>query len=239
MQWERASLPSEIYLDPVAGYLTVDGVDNSPIASHTYDNSIFLPIVDHYLTWGGATYNNGHFYERVDETDPTTIRPIGPYLFDPSRANGDQVGGITGSNVKRVLPAPIAGGHMWENRDIFLHIPAQGPLPGSHINGCAVAWPRGYDVVYTAASSLYASSKILFVTSSPTSPIPTSIKAPGRRVPRRRNRSDHLRLRPGAQAFVRTGDNTTPSSSGTSPAGPTNYIRACKSTHRSRRCSHG
>src|SRR5206468_10474462 len=74
-----------------------------------------------------------------------------------------EVGGLTGSNVKRVLPAPITGGQMWENRDIFLHIPAQGPLPGSHINGCAISVTEGgHDVVYTAASTLYAKSLCLY-----------------------------------------------------------------------------
>jgi len=162
LQWERASLPSEIYNDPVAGFLTVDGVDNSPIASHTYDNNIFLPIADRFQTWGGATYNNGFFYVRVSETNPSTTRPIGPYLFDPNRADGNKVGGTTGSNVKRVDPTSIAGGQMWENRDIYLHIPTQ-TLPGTHVNGCTgYAAEGGRDVVYTAASSLFGTTLDLY-----------------------------------------------------------------------------
>jgi len=162
LQWERASLPSEIYDDPVAGFLTVDGVDNSPIASHTYDNNIFLPIADRFQTWGGATYNNGFFYVRVSETNPSTTRPIGPYLFDPNRADGNKVGGTTGSNVKRVDPTPIAGGQMWENRDIYLNIPAQ-TLPGTHVDGCTgYAAEGGHDVVYTAASSLFGTTLDLY-----------------------------------------------------------------------------
>ncbi|MEP6997522.1 MAG: Ig-like domain-containing protein, partial [Betaproteobacteria bacterium] len=162
LQWERASLPSEIYNDPVAGFLAIDGVDNAPISSHTYDNNIFLPIVDRFQTWGGATYNNGFFYVRVSETNPNTTRPIGPYLFDPNRADGNKVGGTTGSNVKRVDPTSIAGGQMWQNRDIFLHIPNQA-LPGTHVNGCTgYAAEGGHDVVYTAASSLYGTTLDLY-----------------------------------------------------------------------------
>jgi hypothetical protein len=162
LEWERASLPSEIYDDPVAGFLAIDGVDHAPISSHTYDNNLFLPIADRFITWGGATYNNGFFYVRVSETNPTTTRPIGPYLFDPNKADGNKVGGTTGSNVKRVDPTSIAGGQMWENRDIFLHIPNQ-ILPGSHVDGCTgYAAEGGHDVVYTAASSLFATSLDLY-----------------------------------------------------------------------------
>ena len=52
-------------------------------------------------------------------------RSTGPYLFDPNRADGNKVGGTTGSNVMRVDPTPIAGGQMWENRDIPLHLAGQ------------------------------------------------------------------------------------------------------------------
>jgi hypothetical protein len=162
LQWERASLPSEIYNDPVAGFLAIDGVDNAPISSHTYDNNIFLPIVDRFQTWGGAAYNNGFFYVRVSETNPSTTRPTGPYLFNPNRADGNKVGGTTGSNVKRVDPTSLAGGQMWENRDIFLHIPTQA-LPGTHVNGCTgYAAEGGRDVVYAAASGLFGTTLDLY-----------------------------------------------------------------------------
>ena len=51
---------------------------------------------------------------------------------------------------------------MWQNRDIFLHIPTQ-PLPGSHVNACAsYTTEGGYDVVYTAASGLYGTVLSLY-----------------------------------------------------------------------------
>ena len=92
MQWQRASLPSEIYFDPVSGYQAIDGVDSAPSSAHTYDNNLFLPIADRFLTWGGAAYNNGGPYLRVSETVPTQTRQVGPYLFNPNKADGNKVG---------------------------------------------------------------------------------------------------------------------------------------------------
>ena len=59
LTWERASLPSEIYNDPVSGYQAIDGVDAAPSSAHTYDNNMFLPVADRFLTWGGAAYTTG------------------------------------------------------------------------------------------------------------------------------------------------------------------------------------
>jgi hypothetical protein len=149
LRWERASLPSEIYNDPVAGYVAIDGVDAAPASSHTYDNNTFLPLADRFLTWGGATYNvDGGPYRRISESNPTTTRLTGPYLFDPNRADGNKVGGTTGSHVMRVAPHPeIVGGQMWENRDIPLHLAGQ-PMPGLYGSGCSVpVVEAGRDVV--------------------------------------------------------------------------------------------
>ena len=156
LQWERASLPSEISHDPVEGWTAIDGVDAAPVAAHTYDNNTFLPIADRFLTWGGATYNgDGGPYRKILESDPTKIRITGPYLFDPSRADGNKVGGTTGSNVRRVFPAPITGGQMWENRDIPLHLAGQS-IPEDGLDGCSVAVVEGgRDVLYVGATHLY------------------------------------------------------------------------------------
>ncbi len=156
LRWERAALPSEIYDDPVVGFLAIDGVDAAPIAAHTYDNNTFLPVADRFLTWGGATYNNGYSYIRVSETNPATYRLTGPYLLDPSRADGNKVGGTTGSNVMRVDPTPITGGQMWENRDIPLHLAGQS-IPEASLEGCSVAVVEGgVDVLYVGATHRYA-----------------------------------------------------------------------------------
>jgi hypothetical protein len=164
LTWERASLPSEIYNDPVSGFHAIDGVDSAPSSAHTYDNNQFLPIADRFLTWGGAAYNSGGPYLRVSETDPTATRAVGPYLFNPNRADGNKVGGITGSHVMRVAPHPeILGGQMWENRDIHLHLAGQ-PQPGANREGCAAApvVEAGRDVVYLGATNLYSTNLDLY-----------------------------------------------------------------------------
>lgn len=163
LRWQRAALPSEITAaDPVIGNTAVDGVYNAPISAHTYDNNIFLPIVDRFMTWGGASYDNGQPYLTWLESDPTQSRLTGPYLFDPNRADGNKVGGTTGSNVKRVDPTSIAGGQMWQNRDINRNIATQA-LPGTHVNGCTgYASEGGHDIVYTASSGRFSTSLNLY-----------------------------------------------------------------------------
>jgi hypothetical protein len=161
--WKRGSYPSEITTDPVIQQIAIDGVDNAPISSHTYDNQLFLPIVDRFITFGGAAYNNGGPFIRRLESNPSQSRLTGPYLFDPNRADGNKVGGTTGSHVKRVAPHPeIVGGQMWQNRDIHKWLAGQ-PLPGTHVNGCTgYANEGGRDVVYVASASRFSTPLNLY-----------------------------------------------------------------------------
>lgn len=149
--WERASLPSEITKDALGNYRSVDGPDNAPVAAHTYDNNIFLPKLDRFLTFGGAAYNNGDAYLR--DNGAGASRYTGPYLWDPSKADPNKVGGTTGSHVQRVAPYPeVVGGRMWQNRDIKLNLAGTPALPGAHVSGCtAYAVEAGQDVVYVGA----------------------------------------------------------------------------------------
>jgi len=52
--WERASLPSEMIQTPLGYWNAIDGVDKAPASAHTYDNTIFLPILDRMLVLSGA-----------------------------------------------------------------------------------------------------------------------------------------------------------------------------------------
>ena len=108
LKWERASLPSEVYL--AAGtvlYLAVDGPTYAPIAAHTYDDSEFLPISDRLITFGGAAFNTGHYFDKADGTR------TGPYMWDPSKADPNAVGGTAGSQVKPGTYTTVTAGHMW------------------------------------------------------------------------------------------------------------------------------
>ena len=153
LRWERASLSSEMELLNTYHFLPVDGVHAAPQSAHTYDNSLYLPVSDRYMTFGGATADSGGQYVMRSEADPSVLRYTGPYLFDPARAHPDKVGGTTGSHVQRVAPYPdIVGGNMWQNRDIYAHVAFSG-LPQSHVNGCTAYSNEmpGRDVIYVAA----------------------------------------------------------------------------------------
>ena len=150
--WERASLPSEITVDVFSNIVAIDGPDAAPTSAHTYDNNIFLPYADRMLTFGGAVAGRGGRF--MKQVDATTERTTGPYLFDPSKADPDKVGGTTGSHVMRVAPHPeVVGGEMWENRDIYVNIPGDPTLPrGGHLQGATAYSPEnGSDVVYVSA----------------------------------------------------------------------------------------
>jgi len=150
-RWERASLPSEMKQDPLGNWNAIDGADAAPASAHTYDNTIYLPIADRILVLGGAADSNGAHYLR--QATETTSRKTGPYLFDPSRAHPDKVGGTTGSHVQRVAPYPeIVGGNMWTNRENYLN--ATTPPSHSFVNGCTgYAEEGGKDVVYVRTSA--------------------------------------------------------------------------------------
>ncbi len=153
LQWERASLSSEVEFVGSNTWNAIDGADSAPTSAHTYDNSLFLPLADRFLTFGGAIHNTGGAYTKPSEENPGILRTTGPYFFDPSKADPDKVGGTTGSHVQRVAPFPeIEGGEMWQNRDIHKHL-SSSLLPKSHVNGCTAYSGKsdGHDVVYVAA----------------------------------------------------------------------------------------
>ncbi|MDT3680098.1 MAG: DNRLRE domain-containing protein [Burkholderiaceae bacterium] len=145
--WERASLPSESVQDILGNRVAIDGAENAPSSAHTYDNTMFLPLLDRMLVLGGAADSNGGHYRRAND-DLMTSRNTGPYLFDPNLAHPDRVGGTTGSHVQRVNPYPeIVGGNMWVNRDNWLN--ASRPTEKVFTDGCtAYAEEGGKDVVY-------------------------------------------------------------------------------------------
>jgi Putative Ig domain len=58
-KWERASLPSEIKQDDLGNFLAIDGYNAAPPSTHTYDNNLFLPVIDRFITFGGASFSSG------------------------------------------------------------------------------------------------------------------------------------------------------------------------------------
>jgi Bacterial Ig domain len=157
LEWERMSLPSDISSLGSYPWQTVDGPSSSPQALHTYDSSVYLPIADRFMTFGGAGFNFGEPYLMPDPNGPSEIpagsgkryRLTGPYFFDPARADQNKVGGKTGSHSKWNNPnAWVIGGEMWENRDIPKSHPAK--LYPRHFleNSAGYTQENGKDVVY-------------------------------------------------------------------------------------------
>jgi len=148
-RWQRASLPSQIVVDARGRNAPIDGMDKAPPSAHTYDNNAYLPIIDRHLVLGGAADpNGGHFLLALSTT---AERKTGPYFFDPDRADGNKVGGSTGSHVQRVAPYPdILGGDMWSNREAWLNAGAHSAPPSEAlVNSCvAVTESGGKDIVY-------------------------------------------------------------------------------------------
>lgn len=114
--WERASLPSDV-IDPLGDkqYFSIDGPHGAPTSSHTYDNQEFLPNLDRFITFGGAKFNARQQFVLEDGFTRT-----GPYLWDPSRAGADSVGGSAGSQVRPSLFPDVIGAQMWNNRDTIV-----------------------------------------------------------------------------------------------------------------------
>lgn len=135
--WGRGSLPSRVDAN---GFI-VDGM--APQSAHTYDNNIYLPVNDMFLTFGGAAAPGGGTFQK---TDGVTVSRAGPFLWDPSKADPEKVGGTTGSGWNTTDVAE--GGNMWIDR--------QGDWTGTqapgHIHGTtAYRTENGQDVVYLTA----------------------------------------------------------------------------------------
>ena len=148
--WERASLPSQV-VAPLGDkqYFAVDGAFNAPIAAHTYDNQDFLPLSDRFITFGGGKFNCCAKFVLEDGKTAT-----GPYLWDPSRAGSDMVGGTTGSQVGPNLFPDVIGARSWQNRDSVVS------------NGSGLVRPTNF-VSGTSAYAQHGDRDSILVTETP------------------------------------------------------------------------
>ncbi|MCP5244617.1 MAG: DNRLRE domain-containing protein [Burkholderiales bacterium] len=148
LNWTRGSLPSDVKLISGVQYEAIDGVFNAPIAAHTYDNSEFFPILDRFVTFGGAAFNTGTRFVHADGS------PTGPYFFDPALADANAVGGTTGSQVSPEIFTNVVGKNMWTNRDNLIPSTPGEVLPNYFINtASAYAEENGVDALYLQTNS--------------------------------------------------------------------------------------
>lgn len=162
-KWGRGSLPSRLDLVTQLDnnnqlvrqdYFVVDGA--APQSAHTYDNNLYLPVNNMFVTFGGANFNNGSVFQTLPMVNgsPTTA---GPWLWDPTKADPTKVGGTTGSGYNTVDVAQ--GGNMWINRrdqltgDNLWNTPALNSGSPHNSGTTAYRTENGHDVVYFTADS--------------------------------------------------------------------------------------
>lgn len=156
-QWTLAFYPSDVKTNST-GHETVDGPLHSPIASHTYCNNNYLPLLDRFITFGGAAHSSGGPFLITDGGGATLRMLPGGYTCNLAQAGQGKVGGLTGSNVKRgsSLGVDLAGANAWYPRDWLLDHP-QAALAANltrHVNFFTIYHEEdGKDVLYVGASS--------------------------------------------------------------------------------------
>ncbi|WP_374496144.1 hypothetical protein [Zoogloea sp.] len=132
--WSRGSLPSRID----SNFFVVDSA--APQSSHTYENNLYLPVNGVFLTFGGAAFQSGGSFRNFDGNN---ITPSGPWVWDPTKADPNKVGGTTGSG----WDPSTEGGQMWTDR--YAQSPAN--TPANFINAAtAYRSENGKDVVYVS-----------------------------------------------------------------------------------------
>ena len=120
----------------------------APQASHTYDNNIYLPVNDRFLTFGGGAWPQGGVYVVKDPNGAATRS--GPWIWDPALADPNKVGGTSGSGINQSL----VGGNMWLNRQgQWTGTEVEGDKWGAYIYGStAYRTEGGKDVVYMSVA---------------------------------------------------------------------------------------
>jgi len=139
--WTRGSLPSALSNVPQV----INGVSDTryffvtdsaaPQSSHPYDNNLFLPVNNMFMTFGGAAYNSGR---GLETWNGSTAARAGPWLWDPTKADANKTGGIQGS----IANPNTLGGQMWTNR-IDSRTPDSTAPFGSLTNGTADRFVNG------------------------------------------------------------------------------------------------
>ena len=138
--WERGSLSSKT---DQSTWAVVDGL--APQSSHTWDNNIFLPVNNRFVTFGGAVAGPGGPFFTLNASG--TPVPAGPWAWDPTKADPNKVGGSSGSGWDPSTP----GGNMWTN---LVNMNTGGQPPRFGLGATAYANENGKDVVYVSTEAV-------------------------------------------------------------------------------------
>jgi hypothetical protein len=156
--WQLGFTPSEAIVNAAGGFETVDGPFKAPMSAHTYGNNNYLPVLDRFITFGGANHSSGGAMVLSDASRVFLRYLPGGYLCDTALAGQGFMGGAAGSNPQRGSSAGVSlpGANAWKPRDYLLdHANTTNPpnMTG-HVNaGTVVTKEAGVDVVYVTGSS--------------------------------------------------------------------------------------
>jgi hypothetical protein len=150
-QWQLGFYSSDV-TQGVVGGMGAEPVDwpETPQSSHTYDSQQWLPILQRFITFGGAAQSSGGAFQIRGTPD----RAVGCFLADLTSAGTGKVGGTTGSNVKRntTVGVSLSGANAWTYRDWFLdHADPHGALSSYAQRQNSVSAYRqenGHDTIY-------------------------------------------------------------------------------------------
>lgn len=154
-----------VQVSAVPRYRSAD-FNDTPIASHTYGNNVWLSVLQRFLTFGGAAYGDGGTLRVYDTGTPgnqSPLRSAGAYTLDMTQAGTGKVAGATGSNVHGTgyTTTDLDGAAAWTLRDWFGQSTSHASRPrvsgadhDQHINcGACQEVLAGKDVVYYTAGS--------------------------------------------------------------------------------------
>ena len=156
-QWQLAFLPSE-FVELYSNGTSIDGRSSdfnaSPVSSHTYHGNCYLPILDRFLTFGGASQPSARSFQVWDESNPTAVTALrhgACFTLNPELLGLGFVGGKTGAHAHRNTSVGVDkyGARAWQLHDWFGRANPPPNYKTSHINcGAQVTQENGHDVVY-------------------------------------------------------------------------------------------
>jgi len=148
-----------LQVDPYPIFRSKD-FNSSPVSSHNYANSVYLPVSGRFFTMPGASYGTGGANLVFDPNIPGNqpgLRAVGAWSLSMALAGQGYVAGATGSNPRRgsFAGVDLPGANAWRLHDWFAPgAPLAGLTYDNHVDRGAVAVDEsGADVVYHTAGS--------------------------------------------------------------------------------------
>lgn len=153
-RWRLAFFPAETHFIGGTVYdRTVDG-NFTPVSSHTYHGNGYLPILNRFITFGGASNPGGlppYFWQ-----GNTILRQMGCYTLDLEFEGLGFLAGTPGTNPQRNTSVGVIkhGVNAWQPHDWFSRSSINANMNLGHINcGSAYAQENGHDVIYFMCGS--------------------------------------------------------------------------------------